>query len=134
MNPSAQHMSCVLVVALQGMRANKWKVLKTIAEIKLLAERQIRLSSKGADTTLNGAEGSKESGNKRQSADATPSSKRARTNEQGEDDIESPAAKKVGFENLNVPYILWGNSQKTQVAGVGRLSFRVAVVRGKPCI
>ena len=38
----------------------------------------------------------------------------------GDADIESPNSKKSSLDQLNLPFILWGNSQKVQVAGVCR--------------
>ncbi len=106
----------VCLFLLKGMRANKHRVMKTLAEIKGLTDKALDAIKKLAVGIAAGTAAPTTSGKKRKGCALQTPNKRGKQ-EVDEDDIESPN-KKSALSTLSLPYMLWGNSQKVKLAGV----------------
>ncbi len=103
----------------QGCRPNKFVACRTLAEIKVLAKKEIAAALARAEAIKNGTAVSKGSKHKNGDATTTPA-KKGRKGDTEEIDIESP----VKHGGLRLDMIMWGYSQKVQIAGVTGLVIR----------
>ncbi len=96
--------------------------MRTLSEIKMMADKELEAIKKKKASITQGLEDKKAAGaagTKRKGAPMVTPSKRGRL--EPETDIASPPVGGGKFESINYTYILWGNSQKVQVAGACRL-------------
>jgi hypothetical protein len=101
----------------QGLRANKFATLRTLSEIRVLADREIDNVRKKAKVIAVGVAGGKgDSGTKRKGSMLAAGGKKPRGALPEDEDVEHREK-----NSINVPFVLWGFSQKKQVAGVRRL-------------
>ncbi len=93
--------------------------MRTLDEIKVLADKELVAIAKRAADIKNGVVATVTKGTKRKGGAelATPRKKGSGTTSELIE-IDTPHKKNQG---LNLPYILWGHSQKIQIAGVGCL-------------
>jgi hypothetical protein len=111
----------------EGGRANKFRVLKTLVEIGALAEKQIDFTQKKAGEVKNGIADNGGGLKRKDGCRAGKDGKKGRHGTKDVDfEIDGPTSSRhAALDALNFPYILWGHSQKVQLAGVLALAQRV---------
>jgi hypothetical protein len=116
MQPASCHVLSELGFLVQGQRPNKFNVLRTLEDISELAELEKDNVKKKAALIKSGLAAKKETaGAKRKGSALEGGKKRPRGADLPEDEDIEYVGKKTA---LDIPFILWGFSQKVQVAGV----------------
>jgi hypothetical protein len=103
----------------QGQRPNKFSVLKTLEEIRVLADKErIAIARRAAEAKSGSASSAGTSAAKRRSSDNTPLGKKPRVDTETVDLSGVDSLQKGRVDGLDLAFIMWGHSQKIQVAGV----------------
>ncbi len=106
-----------LIFTCKGQRASRVKVLHTLGQLRILADQAKDIISKNKAQITQGLDGKEAvAGVKRKPNGSLVTPRKAARLEDVK--IEGARDKKSAIDGINLPYILWGNSQKVQVAGV----------------
>ncbi len=101
----------------QGQRSNKYVALKTLSDVRVLADKQLDLIKKKAAGIKAGIAEVAVGSTRKTSGRTTTPHKRSKTVMVDEPDLETPT-KNSALRSINLAFIMWGNTQRVQIAGV----------------